>query len=107
MGGDDGRRRAADTGPWDSIWLFDHFHTVPEPARETVFEAWTATAALARDTQRVKLGQMVGCNGYRNPALYAKMAGTVDVAATAACTPGWERAGQRTSRRPTAIRGAA
>ena len=72
--------RAADAGPWDAIWLFDHFHTVPEPVRETVFEAWTATAALARDTHRVKLGQMVGCNGYRNPALYAKIAATVDVA---------------------------
>ena len=72
--------RAADAGPWDSIWLFDHFHTVPEPVRETVFEAWTTTAALARDTTRVKLGQMVGCNGYRNPALYAKMAATVEVA---------------------------
>ncbi|GAA1566179.1 LLM class F420-dependent oxidoreductase [Kribbella sancticallisti] len=72
--------RAADAGPWDTIWLFDHFHTVPEPVRETVFEAWTATAALARDTTRVNIGQMVGCNGYRNPALYAKMAATVDVA---------------------------
>ncbi|MFC5261456.1 LLM class F420-dependent oxidoreductase [Kribbella qitaiheensis] len=72
--------RAADAGPWDSIWLFDHFHTVPEPVRETVFEAWTATAALARDTRRVNIGQMVGCNGYRNPALYAKIAATVDVA---------------------------
>lgn len=72
--------RAADAGPWDSIWLFDHFHTVPEPARESVFEAWTATAALARDTSRVNIGQLVGCNGYRNPALYAKIAATVDVA---------------------------
>ena len=44
------------------------------------FEAWTISATLARDTQNVKIGQMVGCNGYRNPALYAKMASTVDVA---------------------------
>ncbi len=65
---------------WDSIWVFDHFHTVPEPTLNTTFECWTITATLARDTQRVKVGQMVGCNGYRSPALYAKIASTVDVA---------------------------
>ncbi len=43
------------------------------------FECWISTAALARDTQRVRIGQMVTCNGYRNPALLAKMASTVDV----------------------------
>src|SRR5919202_154646 len=72
--------KAADAGSWDSIWLYDHFHTVPRPSQETTFECWTATAALARDTRRVNIGQMVGCNGYRNPALYAKIASTVDVA---------------------------
>lgn len=72
--------KAADAGPWDSVWLFDHFHTVPEPTHETTFECWTATSTLARDTQRVNIGQMVGCNGYRNPSLYAKIASTVDVA---------------------------
>lgn len=58
--------------------LYDHFHTVPRPELETTFECWTATPA--RDTRRVKLGQMVDCNGYRNPTLYAKIASTVDVA---------------------------
>ncbi len=72
--------KAADEGSWDSIWLYDHFHTVPEPTTETTFECWTATTALARDTKRVNIGQMVGCNGYRNPALYAKISSTVDVA---------------------------
>jgi F420-dependent oxidoreductase-like protein len=72
--------RAADAGPWDSIWLYDHFHTVPEPTVNTTFECWTATATLARDTSRVNIGQMVGCNGYRQPSLYAKIASTVDVA---------------------------
>src|SRR5215216_6937737 len=51
-----------------------------EPSDNTTFECWSATAALARDTDRVNIGQMVGCNGYRNPALYAKIASTVDVA---------------------------
>jgi F420-dependent oxidoreductase-like protein len=72
--------RAADAGPWDSLWVYDHFHTVPEPTMNTVFEAWTVSAALARDTSRINIGQMVGCNGYRQPSLYAKTASTVDVA---------------------------
>ncbi|HEY6740131.1 MAG TPA: LLM class F420-dependent oxidoreductase [Actinopolymorphaceae bacterium] len=72
--------KAADAGPWDSIWVYDHFHTVPEPTPNTTFECWTITSTLVRDTQRINVGQMVGCNGYRHPSLYAKIASTVDVA---------------------------
>ena len=72
--------KLADAGPWDSVWVYDHFHTVPEPTINTTFEAWTVSSTLARDTSRVNIGQMVGCNGYRHPALYAKIASTVDVA---------------------------
>src|SRR5919107_328576 len=76
-----GVARAADAEQTiDSIWVFDHFHTVPEPTMETTFECWTISATLARDTQNVHIGQMVGCNGYRQPSLYAKIASTVDVA---------------------------
>jgi alkanesulfonate monooxygenase SsuD/methylene tetrahydromethanopterin reductase-like flavin-dependent oxidoreductase (luciferase family) len=64
---------------YHSVWLFDHFHTVPTPSQEVTFECWSSTAALARDTRRVRIGQMVTCNGYRHPALLAKMASTVDV----------------------------
>ncbi|HWV24663.1 MAG TPA: LLM class F420-dependent oxidoreductase [Thermomicrobiales bacterium] len=72
--------KAADKGPWDSIWVYDHFHTTPTPTMNTVFESWTISATLARDTERIHIGQMVNCNGYRNPSLFAKIASTVDVA---------------------------
>lgn len=72
--------RTVDAMPvYDSIWVYDHYHTVPRIEQEAVFECWTITAALARDTRRVKVGQMVSCIGYRNPALLAKTASTIDV----------------------------
>jgi F420-dependent oxidoreductase-like protein len=71
--------KVAEAIGFDSIWVYDHFHTTPTPEIETCFEAWTCTAGLSRDTQRVRIGQMVTCNGYRNPALLAKIASTVDV----------------------------
>ena len=71
--------QTADETGFASVWLVDHFHTIPYPSQEVTFESWVTTAALARDTKRVRVGQMVTCNGYRNPALLAKMASTVDV----------------------------
>ncbi|MCX6517357.1 MAG: LLM class F420-dependent oxidoreductase [Actinobacteria bacterium] len=64
---------------YDSIWVYDHFHNVPKPAQEAVFECWTTIAAISQRTSRIRLGQMVGCNSYRNPGLLAKITSTVDV----------------------------
>ncbi|HEY3873474.1 MAG TPA: LLM class F420-dependent oxidoreductase [Actinocrinis sp.] len=73
-----GVARAAESGPFESIWVFDHFHTVPVPTDEATHEAWTLMAALGAATQRVRLGQMCTCMAYRNPVYLAKVAATVD-----------------------------
>lgn len=69
----------AERAGYDALFLYDHFHTVPAPQLESVFECWTSTAALARDTSTIRLGQMVTCNSYRPPSLLAKMASGIDV----------------------------
>src|ERR1700759_225233 len=71
--------KAAEGGPFDSLWVYAHSHTVPVPTQEATHEAWTLMAAYAAATSRVKLGQMCTCMGYRNPAYLAKVAATVDV----------------------------
>ncbi|TWS20375.1 LLM class F420-dependent oxidoreductase [Tsukamurella asaccharolytica] len=74
-----GLAQRADSGPWDSVWVYDHFHTTPVPSREATHEAWTLMSALAATTSRVKLGQMCTAMSYRNPAYLAKVAATVDL----------------------------
>jgi F420-dependent oxidoreductase-like protein len=69
----------ADAGPWESIWVYDHFHTVPVPSHEATHEAWSLMSAFAATTTRVRLGQMCTCMSYRNPAYLAKVATTVDI----------------------------
>jgi len=64
---------------YDSLWVYDHFHNVPKPANEAVFECWTTMAAISQRTSRIRLGQMVGCNSYREPSVLAKITSTVDV----------------------------
>jgi F420-dependent oxidoreductase-like protein len=71
--------RRADQLGFDSIWLFDHFHTTPDPTDEPVFESYTSLTALATATRNVRLGHVVTCAGFRNPALLAKMVSTMDV----------------------------
>jgi alkanesulfonate monooxygenase SsuD/methylene tetrahydromethanopterin reductase-like flavin-dependent oxidoreductase (luciferase family) len=85
-------RRAEELG-FDSIWLYDHLQTRDgDPDR--VLECWTSLAALARETTRVKLGQIVTCALYRNAGLLAQMASTVDAASgdrvTVGLGAGWD-----------------
>ena len=72
-------RRADGNDDWTSIWVYDHFHTVPEPTQDATHEAWSLMAAYAAATSRVRLGQMCTCMSYRNPAYLAKVAATIDV----------------------------
>lgn len=64
---------------FDSLWVYDHFHNVPVPAHEAMFECWTTLAAISQRTSRIRLGQMVGCALYRNPGLLAKVTSNIDV----------------------------
>jgi F420-dependent oxidoreductase-like protein len=72
-------QHADDGEAWESIWVYDHFHAVPEPNGEATHEAWSLIAAFAASTRRVRLGQMCTCMSYRNPAYLAKVATTADV----------------------------
>jgi F420-dependent oxidoreductase-like protein len=64
---------------FESLWVYDHFHTVPAPTQEATYEAWTLMASLAAVTSTVRLGQMCTCNTYRPPSYLAKVAASIDV----------------------------
>ncbi len=70
--------RQAERLGFESIWLFDHFHTIPRPTDEITFESFTSLSALAALTSRVRIGHIVICTAFRNPALTAKMISTMD-----------------------------
>lgn len=70
--------RAADETGYETLWAPDHLTTIP-PSQEMVFEVWAVLTGLAHNTSRIRLGPLVTGNGYRSPALQAKIASTVDV----------------------------
>jgi len=64
---------------YESVWVYDHFHTVPKPTQDPTYECWTLMSALSQTTSKVRLGQMCTCNSYRNPAYLTKVASNIDV----------------------------
>jgi alkanesulfonate monooxygenase SsuD/methylene tetrahydromethanopterin reductase-like flavin-dependent oxidoreductase (luciferase family) len=72
--------READTIPQiEHAWLFDHLMPIGGDPGGPIFEGWTLLAALAAQTQRLRLGLLVTSNRFRPPAMLAKIAATVDI----------------------------
>jgi alkanesulfonate monooxygenase SsuD/methylene tetrahydromethanopterin reductase-like flavin-dependent oxidoreductase (luciferase family) len=62
---------------FDTAWFYDHLYS-PGAPDVPAFEGWTLISALAAVTSRIRLGHLVLCNGFRHPALFAKMILSLD-----------------------------
>lgn len=72
--------KEADKNPaFEHAWLFDHFNPIQGELDGPCYEGWTMLAALAAQTERLRLGLMVAGNTYRHPAVHAHIAATVDL----------------------------
>jgi probable F420-dependent oxidoreductase len=69
---------AVEASGFDSLWVYDHFLFRSDGETTGIHECWTVLAAAASITSRVELGTLVMCTGFRNAALLAKMAATLD-----------------------------
>jgi alkanesulfonate monooxygenase SsuD/methylene tetrahydromethanopterin reductase-like flavin-dependent oxidoreductase (luciferase family) len=70
--------RRVDRLGYDSLWTWDHVYPIVGSADGPMFEGWLTLAAWAQATEHVRIGLMVGANTFREPALTAKLATTLD-----------------------------
>jgi len=70
--------KRADRLGYDTLWTWDHLYPIVGSPHGPIFEAWLVLAAWAQTTERIRIGLMVGANTFREPALTAKMATTLD-----------------------------
>jgi alkanesulfonate monooxygenase SsuD/methylene tetrahydromethanopterin reductase-like flavin-dependent oxidoreductase (luciferase family) len=70
--------RTAEATGFDSVWVYDHLLFRSDGETTGIHECWTILSAIAEATERVELGTIVMCTSFRNPALLAKMAATLD-----------------------------
>ena len=68
----------ADELGYDDIWTWDHIYPIVGSVEGPILEGWMVLAGWAGATERARIGLMVGANTFRNPALVAKMATTLD-----------------------------
>jgi alkanesulfonate monooxygenase SsuD/methylene tetrahydromethanopterin reductase-like flavin-dependent oxidoreductase (luciferase family) len=91
---------AAERNGFDSVYAYDHF--IPHyryPSAGSFFECFTLLSAISLYTKKLKIGQIVTCNSYRNPALLAKMVATLSLPMDAQKS-GLERVGIKKNIRP-------
>jgi alkanesulfonate monooxygenase SsuD/methylene tetrahydromethanopterin reductase-like flavin-dependent oxidoreductase (luciferase family) len=69
--------QTAERSGFDSFWVMDHLYAAGAP-QLGVLESWVLLSAIATQTSTLRLGQLVGCNPFRHPALTAKMAASLD-----------------------------
>lgn len=63
---------------YDHVWTWDHVYAIFGDPYQPIFEGYTALAALAQATSRIRLGLFVGANTFRNPGLAVKAVTTID-----------------------------
>ena len=63
---------------YDHLWAWDHLYAIFGDPYQPIFEGWSTLTAMAPQTERTRLGLLVGANTFRNPGLVAKTAATLD-----------------------------